>query len=132
MKWLLAVCALVLLNGCSPKDSKLLALRPSEVPANAYISSVVENGKVVPAWVVNDRESPNGIKVIMILDYPCGFIGPLPDGHGRDCYSDLTASRIGDPDSPERSGDPDTSERTRSIGDPTADDAADADGSVVR
>jgi hypothetical protein len=118
--------------GCNTKpESKLTGLPPSGVPNGAYLTTVVQDGVTVPAWVVNDRESPNGIRIIMILDYPCGFIGPMPEGHGQDCYSDLTAARIGDPDSPDRSGDPDTSERSRSIGDPTSDDA-DADGSVIR
>jgi hypothetical protein len=58
-----------------------------------------------------------------ILDYPVGFIGPIPDGHlredGTPAFSSLNL------------GDPDIS-NLKTLGDPTADDAkGDGDGTVV-
>lgn len=60
-----------------------------------------------------------------ILDYPVGFIGPIPDGHMREDGTQAPSSvnlRVLDPDIG----------NARPAGDPTADDAkGDGDGTVV-
>ena len=112
----LAFVALVLVlctTGCDTnKDTSLLGVdRSGEVVASQSFTVYLEDG--VKALVIPDRDGRwivNGVtvKVIMVLDYACGFIGPIPAGHGRDCT---------DTDTP--SDEPPTA---RYIGDPTSDD----------
>ena len=81
------------------------------LPAGAYIRTIEYEGGTVKAWVVDGR-GPHGqpYKVIMVLDYPCGAVGPIPAGHGRDCTDTDTPS-----DEP-------PANPARWMGDPTADD----------
>lgn len=107
-------------TGCGTEKSSIVG--PGAVledgltvlPAGAYIRTIEYDGKLVKAWIVDaDRNAPHGqpYKVIMILDYPCGAVGPLPEGHGRDCTDTNTPS-----------DEPPTSSTDRKAGDPTADD----------
>lgn len=104
----------IALSGCGTAKESLVGPAVSSgavvsASSGAYIRTIEYEGKMVKAWVVDDRSGPlmQTYKIIMILDYPCGFIGPIPDGHGRDCTDTSTPS-----DEP----------AARYIGDPTSDD----------
>jgi hypothetical protein len=103
------------------------------IPAGASIAWIEIEGQMQKALVQNDptgRWSVNGVtvKVIMVLDYPCGFIGPLPEGHGRDCTDDPDGTPSDEPPTARYLGDP-TDTFDAMIGDPDTPEAGDADGS---
>ena len=89
--------ALALLVGCSPKQAT--APNPPSISAihiGSSISDVIASGGILVRINPDGTRlyrMPNGapnvvvgpISVIQILDYPCSFVGPIPQGHGRDC-----------------------------------------------
>ena len=87
-------------TGCGTDTQSLVGPANDQVtvtPAGSYVAYVEIEGKMQKALVQNDptgRWAINGVsvKVIMVLDYPCGFIGPIQDGHGRDCTDTSTPS----------------------------------------
>jgi len=106
--------AVLVVVGCDTDKRTPLAPRTSvSVTVGAYLSTIEYEGRTVKAWVVNDRNAPNGVRVIMVLDYPCHFIGPMPVGHGADCTDDPDGTPSTEPPTPPTA---------RHIGDPTADD----------
>lgn len=111
IRLVIAICFIAAVAGCGTNDSSVLGPAQGQTVAThsgAYVTFVEIEGVMVKALVVDDRDAPNGVKVIMVLDYPCGFVGPLPAGHGRDCTDTDTPS--------------DEPHDARYIGDPTADD----------
>jgi hypothetical protein len=102
-------------TGCDTNKSSLVGPTREQVtvtPAGAYVEI---EGKMQKALVENDpagRWAINGVsvKVIMVLDYPCGFIGPLPEGHGRDCTDDPNGTPSDEPPTARYIGDPTTDE----------------------
>lgn len=106
---LLAALFAFCISGCGTSTMAPTSEQTNYVASSqAVLQEVVIDGKIVKAWVV--RDTVNGqYKVIMVLDYPCGAVGPLPQGHGRDCTDDPDGTPSDEPDA-------------RWAGDPTAED----------
>jgi len=118
---LLAVVAAVAITGCDT-GSSTTGFKPvledgvTVLPSGAYLAEIPSAGHVrdeyvgdtVKAWIIDDPRGPHAApyKVIMVLDYPCGAVGPLPEGHGRDCTDDPNGTPSDEPNPARRIGDP--------------------------
>lgn len=126
---LLAVCFVLMMVGALGCDTDrgtpvgpVLEDGVTVLPSGAYISEIPAQGLVregyvgdtVKAWIIDDPRGPQAApyKVIMVLDYPCGAVGPLPEGHGRDCTDDPNGTPSDEP----------PANPARWFGDPTSDD----------
>jgi hypothetical protein len=94
-KWLLAVLVVALAAACvgcekGATTAPTVAETQSVRSAEPVVEWIEFEGKTVKALGYWQRDTVQGMwfRVIMILDYPCGAIGPLPQGHGRDCTDD--------------------------------------------